>query len=1310
MGVGGGCGLGSVRGCRSSVFPGVDAVYEPRGSAVKETIVLRDRDASSALTYEVRASRGVRARETSAGEIVFMRGRERIFGFAPPFMQDAAGRVSGDVSLRLAGRTPTGWRLELEADRGWLQAPARRFPVAVDPTTWVKDPQMDQAFANTYSECAITAATPDSSCGWPLNVGYDGSKAQRAMMYFNVRKFVPRDAMVLSAHLKLWVWQATTANASTVALHNLTRAFTESASWEKYDGTNPWTTPGGDFEQDAAGTSANPGSPNRYLDFWPTELVQQWVDGEKAETGFLIKQHDEATNQLLSLTSSASGDVVHRPYLDVVYEPRTGQLPHYTFAAQTQLTDRLSLSVNVANGNLLTESADLGIAGTGLDLQLKRYFNNLAEWWSTDFGGGQSLNVGSSIGLQQFGDGSVAFFGPSGYSVPFIRKADGSFKTPSGVDAVLTRNPDGTFALRWSHEEHVWSFDAGGYLTEITDRNGNQISFAYAAGHIDSLTDTQGRTVSFDNNGGVWGITDSANRTVRYSQDVQGDLASFTDAAGKKYMLAYDTTTHSLTEITDPLGHRTLIAYASGCTDWGLDCRVTSIKQVTDNTTGTGDVTTFAYSAPSSPCTTGDVGKTVVTDPNGNATTYCHDPQGRVTKTVDALGRATSVSYTADGNVAQVAEPSGAQQTATYSTAPGGERLTGTTEPTGAQTQTGYGDPAHPFYPTTTTDARGKTTTTTYSATGNPTRIDDPAGGAIALAYNANGTLASSTDPAGNATSYAYDSAGNLTGATPPSPLGAAARTIDGLSRTATSTDGKGQTTTLTYDAMDRITRVVHHDGSVISYVYDADGNLTSQTDATGTTTHAYDAKNRLVETSEDGVRTTTYAYDAGGRLVGLTDAGGTTSYAYDGAGKLTSLTEPGGHQTTFAYDVNDNLTTTSYPNGATLARAYEVDGQGRVTSRLARITATALGGAVISDYSYSYADPGAGVDIGLRQSVTDKDGKKTAYTYDDLGRLTRALTTDGGGAAVDDRRYAYDLAGNRTSSTVNGTSLFSTFNGANELTAFGGQVPTYDANGNLTADGTGTTFAYNAKNQTASVTPAGGTARALTYIGSGQSRRATAGGTTFTNNKLGVGGEAAGASATYYTRAPDGTLVGQRTPLGRYYFGFDGLGSVTSLTDASGVVAATYAYDPYGGDLGSTGSVANPWRFAGEYLDAATGLYKIGERYYQPAWGRWTQQDPIEHVTDPRQSNRFTYAGDDPLNWSDSDGCSSTWSCLRGCLRAHCGPKQYSSAQQCLLNSKGALSALTCLRHYCSWKGYRCGIGCIYRGVRRRPWRLIIS
>ncbi|SRR5712692_9155947 len=61
-----------------------------------------------------------------------------------------------------------------------------------------------------------------------------------------------------------------------------------------------------------------------------------------------------------------------------------------------------------------------------------------------------------------------------------------------------------------------------------------------------------------------------------------------------------------------------------------------------------------------------------------------------------------------------------------------------------------------------------------------------------------------------------------------------------------------------------------------------------------------------------------------------------------------------------------------------------------------------------------------------------------------------------------------------------------------------------------------------------------------------------------------------------------------------------------------------------------STGSVANPWRFAGGYFDSSTGLYKYGTRYYNPGFGRWSQQDPERgQLNDPTSLNRYVYAGD---------------------------------------------------------------------------------
>ncbi|MDP9372011.1 MAG: RHS repeat-associated core domain-containing protein [Chloroflexota bacterium] len=124
--------------------------------------------------------------------------------------------------------------------------------------------------------------------------------------------------------------------------------------------------------------------------------------------------------------------------------------------------------------------------------------------------------------------------------------------------------------------------------------------------------------------------------------------------------------------------------------------------------------------------------------------------------------------------------------------------------------------------------------------------------------------------------------------------------------------------------------------------------------------------------------------------------------------------------------------------------------------------------------------------------------------------------------------------------------------------------------------------------------------------------------------------------------------MLASRTPPGTFYYLFDGLGSVVALTDSAGAVANRYAYDPYGTVTSSSGGVANPWRFGGAYgayTDGATGLVKIGQRYYDPAVGRWTQPDPKVLPFDPVQANRYSYASCSPTNFIDPSG-TSTLSC----------------------------------------------------------------
>jgi RHS repeat-associated protein len=115
-------------------------------------------------------------------------------------------------------------------------------------------------------------------------------------------------------------------------------------------------------------------------------------------------------------------------------------------------------------------------------------------------------------------------------------------------------------------------------------------------------------------------------------------------------------------------------------------------------------------------------------------------------------------------------------------------------------------------------------------------------------------------------------------------------------------------------------------------------------------------------------------------------------------------------------------------------------------------------------------------------------------------------------------------------------------------------------------------------------------------------------------------------------------------------YYHADQLGSIRALTDQAGTVVNTYAYDAYGTTTASTGSVANPFRYAGEYQDAETGLYYLRARYYDPATQQFLTRDPLVAATE----QAYNYAGGSPLNATDPSGMNP-YGCLglfgTGCL-----------------------------------------------------------
>jgi RHS repeat-associated protein len=116
-------------------------------------------------------------------------------------------------------------------------------------------------------------------------------------------------------------------------------------------------------------------------------------------------------------------------------------------------------------------------------------------------------------------------------------------------------------------------------------------------------------------------------------------------------------------------------------------------------------------------------------------------------------------------------------------------------------------------------------------------------------------------------------------------------------------------------------------------------------------------------------------------------------------------------------------------------------------------------------------------------------------------------------------------------------------------------------------------------------------------------------------------------------------------------YYQADGLGSITSLTDAAGSPLTTYTYDAFGWTT-STGALFNPFQYAGREWDQETGLYYYRARYYDPLTGRFTSEDPARDGL-----NFFAYVRNNPINRTDPFGLWDTdthskliWNALEPC------------------------------------------------------------
>jgi RHS repeat-associated protein len=582
----------------SEALPGTDLVLESRGSAVKESLVLRERGTATSWVFPLRLD-GLTPALDSSGGVVLTDKSGAVKGRIPPgLMHDAKfDPKTGEFTTSNAVRYELAdGALKVTADAAWLADPARVYPVTIDPTTEFTD----NGDTYVYYGNDIDHSGEDN-----LAIGtWDGGTHRgKALMHFTNFAAAYANQRITSVSLKLFLtWQGS-CTAQPFTVHPITESWavgTARYGSINYDGPAFGSQIGSLTPTNYSEACANTAG-NRAVGSWVTvpltkATIDGWLNGTIANNGLGLDASQTSTYDFKRFTSvnGPAGTVCDShtcaPYLSVTYTPNIApqvdaQYPPRDYQA-TSLTPELlakghdpdvwpksaiqyAFKIYDASGSLVASSGWISSASWTVPAG-KLQWSKTYYWWVQSYDGWAAspdpANVAYYIplstpppqplvtsGLSQ--DGGGRGFEPSAGNYT-TEAMDAQVATTGPALAIErsynSRDPRSglAFGAGWSTvvdanvAEHF--ANANGQTAIVTYPTGTEIAFGRNADG--SFNPPSGRYSIFTAITGGYSLVDKDGTTYQFTRQVAGTagtdamyaVASIKDAAGRMETFSYD--------------------------------------------------------------------------------------------------------------------------------------------------------------------------------------------------------------------------------------------------------------------------------------------------------------------------------------------------------------------------------------------------------------------------------------------------------------------------------------------------------------------------------------------------------------------------------------------------------------------------------------------------------------------------------------------------------------------------------------------------------------------------------------------------